>query len=142
MANDDELRKLLSAAEKEIVYLRGKIEECNRTLVVVVDSHGKQEKEMDALKVRITELEGLIHVSDETLSEAMIVMGGMRDAIDRLKRDSATTLERVKNTQSHMELAESLFELSAKADLSEQVEVINEYAKQIEALRAKTKPRK
>jgi len=142
MAKDDELRKLLSAAEKEIVYLRGKIEECNRTLVVVVDSHGKQEKEMDALKVRITELEGLIHVSDETLSEAMIVMGGMRDAIDRLKRDSATTLARVKNTQSHMELAESLFELSAKADLSEQVEVINEYAKQIEALRAKTKPRK
>ena len=142
MAKDDELRKLLSAAEKEIVYLRGKIEECNRTMVVVVDSHGKQEKEMDALKVRIAELEGLIHVSDETLSEAMIVMGGMRDAIDRLKRESTTTLERVKNTQSHMELAESLFELSAKADLSEQVEVINEYAKQIEALRAKTKPRK
>ncbi len=140
MASGTDLRKLLIAAEQEIVALRKKVMECDETLGIVVESHGKQEKEINALQDRIKELEGLVHVSDETLSEAMIVMAGMREAIHSLKEESASTLVRVKESKSHMELTETIFALSAKADLSEQAEVLDEYSKQIAALRAKTKP--
>ena len=140
MANEAELKRLLKIADDEISILRMKVDEGTKALDEVIASNTRQEKEMDSLRGRVEELEKLVHVSDETLSEAVIVMNGMKDAIERMKIESESTVSMVKESQSNMELKETIEELAEKAGLTEQAEVIDEYSKQIAALREKTKP--
>jgi len=140
MANEAELKKLLKIADGEISVLRRKVDEGTKALDEVIASHGRQGKEMANLQTRVQELEGLLHVSDETLSEAMIVMGGMKDAVSRMKKESETTVEMVKESKAQIELTETIEKIAEKAGLTEQVEVLDEYTRQIAKLRQKTKP--
>lgn len=142
MSNEkiSELRSLLAEAEKTIVALNeeaGAYKEIIQDLVATKDSQVSQLSEM---KERVQELESIIHVSDEQLSEAAIIMNFLATGVEKLRVEAKETLEAAEQGVSSVELKNKVRSISDTAEWSNETSLLDEYKKKLAELREKTKP--
>jgi len=138
-SNEAELKNLLRDAEAEIGQLRNLADENAASIKEMLSNETALEMRIILLHSQISDFEVLLEDSSEHLSEAMKALGAIRAAMADLRETSSSALAFAKKATSRVELAAGMYELASKAELSDEVELLDESQRQIAELRERLK---
>ena len=140
-SDSDELRALLKDAEQEIEQMRSEADEYITAIGEMAEGQTALEMQILDLNTQIVDLEQLLGETEGQLSDTMDTMAKIKAAIDKLRATSEVALETAKAATSRVQMAVSIYELAAKSNMAEEVEILDESQRQVAELRERLKRR-
>ncbi len=135
----DQLHDVLKEAGEEIAQLREDADEYITTITEFADGQAALEMQIVLLNTQIQDLEDLLDTSVSDLSDYQSLIDNLRNSLIDLRETSAAALDQSKQSSSRVELAANLYSVASKAQLGDEIEILDEAMKHITQMREKVK---
>ena len=131
---DSDIKQTLANAMDLIGAQNAEIEMYKSALETASMMQSDQREELAALQDKISDLEKLLHVSDEGLSEALIVLASIREGLIKVNEASTKTIQSLQEPSSA-----SIQDVSSMpdTDASDDDVMLDEHEKYLRELRAR-----
>ncbi len=137
MSEDEEehLKKLLAAAEAEIMKLLEQNAEQTQQINQLIEAQELQGADVIELVDKVWELtEALQHTQDQSV-EAQMIAGVLSQKLTGLRTQMDDVLSAAKENASRVQLVSTIYQMTDEKELSEEEEVLAEYNLRMQELR-------
>jgi chromosome segregation ATPase len=139
--NPSELRELLKGAELEISQLRSDSEEYVTAISDLADGQTALEMQIILLNSKIQDMEDVLENAAGEYSEAQTLIHNLRNSLVSLRETTTVALAQAKQSSTRVQLAASLYTVASKAQLSDEIGILDEAERHMAQLREKAKHR-
>ncbi len=131
----DDVKQTLSRAMDLIGAQNAEIDMYKSALDMATSIQQEQQAELEQLQDQISELQRLLHVSDEGLSEALIVLSNIRAGLKKVNDATNRTVQSLNDAATSVQATDTLKTLANVVEDAESEEMLDEHEKYLKELR-------